>query len=299
MITRTKYLRRRWPYQTLSSIGGLPSLLGLLGKKHSRYLFCAATHPRRKLLPRIGAGDYDLDWIEFYALDRVQQWRGPDDEKVRRYYRETDRFLAALHDKCRSNGVTLMVLSDHGYEPVRDSINVRRLLEQSGVPRDEYSYFLELPSLRLWFFTDRAREAITALLSGLEHVRVLTVEDLRRFHLSFDDTSYGELFVMAEPGHIFFPHDFYQPLANLWLGLRDAKQAPRIVDAKQRHNHGYLSGHVCEQGLLMVMDRDLSPAREQIELIDVAPSVLALLGQERPEHMQGEPAFIEVETRAD
>jgi hypothetical protein len=52
----------------------------------------------------------------------------------------------------------------------------------------------------------------------------------------------------------FFPHDFYQPLANAWLALTDSKQLARLTDARQRHNHGYLPDHACEQGSTAVLD---------------------------------------------
>ena len=297
-ITRTKYLRRRWPQDTLERIGGVTSLLGLLGPRQSRYCFSAATHPTARLLPRIGHGDCQLEWVEFYALDRVQQWRRGDDRRVDRYYREVDDFLSALHAKCQAHGVVLVLLSDHGHEPVRGAIDVRRRLRRTAVPRTQYSFFLELSILRLWFFTDRARQTIDAALRGMDHLRVFGYEQLREFHLSFSDTRYGELFAFADPGYIFFPHDFHHPLANLWLALTDVKQLPRLTDPRQRHNHGYLAPHPCEDGLFLLLDESWAPARDQIELTDIAPSLLDLLQRDRPDHMVGRSGFVKAERLA-
>ncbi len=289
-ITRTKYLRRNWPEKTLPVIGGVPSLLGVLGPDRSRYVFNATTNPRRTLLPRIGHGRYDLEFIELYSLDRVQQWHGPDHPHTAAYYRYIDDLTRDLHERCRKNGVTLLVVSDHGHEPVRETIDIAAALRNAGVPDDEYSYFLELSILRVWFFTDRARQRIGEALGGLQGVDVLTHDDLKPLRLDLDER-YGHLFAMNRPGTIFYPHDFYQPLANTWLGMTDRKQSPRIFAPAQKHNHGYRPGHVCEEGLLLALDNTLHATQDTAELIDLAPSALSLIGEPIPDHMRGAAVF--------
>lgn len=289
-ITRTKYLRRNWPEKTLPVIGGVPSLLGVLGPERSRYVFNTTTNPRKALLAELAGGRYDLEFVELYSLDRMQQWHGPDHPKTAAYYRYIDDLTRDINDKCRANGVTLVVVSDHGHEPVTHTIDIPATLRATGVPDDEYNYFLELTILRLWFFTDRAREAIAAALREIDGVDVLTHSDLKPLHLDLDER-YGELFALNRPGTIFFPHDFYQPLANAWLGLTDRKQWPRLWNPAQRHNHGYRVGHLCEQGLLLALDDSLRAKREKIELIDIAPTVLELIDEPLPDHMRGTTAF--------
>lgn len=289
-ITRTKYLRRNWPEKTLPVIGGVPSLLGVLGPGRSRYVFNTTTDPRNTLLAELAEGSYDLEFVELYSLDRMQQWHGPDDPRTATYYRYIDDLTRDMNDKCKANGVTLVVVSDHGHEPVTNTIDIPAALRAAGVPDDEYNYFLELTILRLWFFTDRAREAISAALREIDGVDVLTHDDLKPLRLDLDER-YGELFALNHPGTIFFPHDFYQPLANAWLGVTDRKQWPRIVNPAQRHNHGYRVGHVCEEGLLLALDNTLRATRDEAELIDVAPSVLSLIGEPVPEHMTGRVMF--------
>lgn len=289
-ITRTKYVRRRRPHQVLGSIGGALSVLGVLGPAQSRYRFSSATHPERELLPSLRIGEVALDVLELYSLDRYQQWQLNND-RVRGYYGRIDRFLAALHQRCRAADTTLMVLSDHGHEPVRGSIDLVQKVAALGLGKGDFSHFLELSLVRFWCHSDRARERIPALLRTLPHVSLLSPADLGRYHLGFDDGQYGEIIAITEPGYIFFPHDFYQPLANLWLALSDSKQVARLADARQRHNHGYLPDHACERGFLAVLDERCVLRQADIELIDVAPSLLGLLGVSPPATMQGRAAF--------
>jgi hypothetical protein len=293
-ITRTKYARRRRPHAVLAEIGGVPSLLGLLGDQRSRYRFSTDTDPARALLRELPAGDRELEILELYSLDRVQQWNLDRPAVVRGYYARIDDFLGRLVERCRSRGVLPLLLSDHGHEAVRHQVDVRGALERlraDGLSSDDYDLFVELPIARFWFHTPKARELVSRALSGLPHSRVAWHRDLCRYQLPTWDDRYGECFLIAEPGAIFFPHDFHHPLANLYLGLTDAKQRRRILDPVQRSNHGYLPQHECEQGFLLAFDERCEARRELIELIDVAPTVLALLGQPQPPSMTGTPAF--------
>jgi len=184
-----------------------------------------------------------------------------------------------------------VLLNDHGFEAVKDSINLKELLETLGLSLEEYTFFLELSIVRLWFHTDRAQQRITDLLSGLKHVKIFSYLEMDELNLSFRDAKYGEVIGVADPGYIFFPHDFHQPLANLFLGLTDPKQFLRIFDPRQRGNCGYLPQHASEKGIMLVMDERYIATRRKMELIDVAPSLLAMLGREPPASMKGEALF--------
>lgn len=292
-ITRTKYLHRKWPEKTLPFIGGKPSLLGVLGSKRSRYVFNATTRPDRTLLPNIGNGVHDLEFVELYSLDRIQQWHGPSHPKTQNYYHYTDELCRNLHEKCRSHDTRLLIVSDHGHEPVVGHIDAQKAMRDTGIPQAEYSYFLELTILRMWFHTERAERAITQAVGRLPHVTLYDHADLKAMRLDLDE-SYGHRFAMIDAGQMFFPHDFHQPAANLWLGLTDRKQRPRFTSPRQRHNHGYLRHHPCEAGLMLLCDdtcRATDDGSGDAELIDLAPTVLHLLGQPAPGHMTGRPRF--------
>lgn len=289
-ITRTKWKRFKRPYDVLSEIGGVTSIMGLVGREQCRYQYRSPTSPVR-LLPYIGAGEFMVDWLELYSLNRFQQWNLHRADKVRKYYRKIDRFVELLHAKCASSGITLVLLSEHGHEAVKDSINLKELLETLGLSLEEYTFFLELSIVRFWFHTDRARQRITDLLSGLKHVKIFSYLEMDQLNLSFKDAKYGEVIGVADPGYIFFPHDFHQPLANLFLGLTDPKQFLRIFDPRQRGNCGYLPQHASEKGIMLVMDERYIATRRKMELIDVAPSLLAMLGREPPASMKGETIF--------
>jgi bisphosphoglycerate-independent phosphoglycerate mutase (AlkP superfamily) len=76
------------------------------------------------------------------------------------------------------------------------------------------------------------------------------------------------------------------------MGLTEDTQRTRLLGSRHRANHGYLPEHPSELGFAILADRRFRAARPEIELIDVAPTVLALLGEARPESMRGSIAFV-------
>lgn len=290
-LKRFKYTRREKSNTVLLSVGGFKSIFGILGNEKSRYIFNKNFNELEKLLEKMCSGDFDLEFFELYALDILQHWYMDDKKKMAEFYLKTDRFIKKLNDKCKSNGITLMILVDHGQELVKGTINLTARLKDLGIPRKEYSYFLEVPMARFWYHTDRARKMITEMLSTIEHGTILSYQDMKNYNLEFTGTDYGETYFIADPGYIFFPHDFYQPLANLYLGLSDSHQGSRTFNPGHRGYHGYLPGNPSEKGFMVILDDNYTANLKNAALIDFAPSVLELLGRTRPAYMKGKTIF--------
>ena len=113
---------------------------------------------------------------------------------------------------------------------------------------------------------------------------------MHQYDVCFDDARYGEYYLMADAGSVFFPHDFYQPLANIYLGLFGHSQRSRTLNPVHRGNHGYLPHYPSEKGVLVLADDEIKPNREHMSLIDFAPTMLTCLGAEIPAHMTGQSA---------
>ena len=264
-------------------------MFDILGPERCSYRFRSPTRPVRQLLPEIGNGVDALEWLELYTINRVQQWNLHRPDVIRDYYGRVDEFTARLHKKCTANDITLVLLSDHGHERIRKRVDLAEGLRELDLDKDEFTYFLETSIARFWFHSERAHVRVTELLSGLGEVQLLRSESMDQIHLALS-ASYGELFAIADSGVMFYPHDFHNTVANVVLGLTDPKQRPRLRDGCQRSNCGYLPGNPSEQGTMIVFNEG-SALRNTIDLVDVAPSLLALFGIEPASHMKGECAF--------
>ena len=161
-------------------------------------------------------------------------------------------------------------------ERVQHSIDLKKALKGSQVPENSYEIFIEPSKATIWFHDPASRERLEASLRDLEGGEVLSREDLARYGLHFEDGRYGDLYFYARPGFSIFPSDFYQPLANLVLGLLDWQQRPRINDPCHKGEHGYLPEHECEAGLLLIANKE-EVIPERVRLVDIAPKIMDLV----------------------
>lgn len=288
-LHRFKYERRegRWSEPSRRT----PSLFQLLGQDSSRYTFCRRFGRLGAALRKLPTPSARLDFFELYAFDLTQHWNLDRQQAMRDALRRVDEAVERLRSRCAEEDRVFLLLSDHGQEPVRGRIDLMGAVAALDVTDDEYAFYLQVPSARFWFSTDRAREAILEMLEALPHTRVLGYRELHRYGVRFPSGAYGEVYAFAEPGHVFFPHDFYHPLANLFLGLSDPQQRPRLRDPVHRGCHGYLPEAQSEVGFLLVAEEGCEATRQVIELVDVAPTILSLLGVPQPDRMTGSSAF--------
>ena len=289
-LTRFKYTRRQQSAEVIGNIGGFDSIIGVLGPGRARYLFSKRLGELDVIARRLSEGPEQLLFAEVYGLDLLQHWSLDQPGRLRDGYARIDRFVADLHSRTTAAGRRLVLLVDHGQEPVRGTVDIPSRLRALGIPEEEYSYFLDVPMARFWFHSDRAREAITAMLHATPNGRALSYTELAACGVAFENADYGELYFAADPGFIIFPHDFYHPIANLFLGLRDPQQRPRIRNPVHRGSHGHLPGHDSERGYLVVFDDAVEAEVPMMQLVDVAPTLLTLAGQTPPDYMRGRSA---------
>lgn len=290
-LKRFKYIRRNGLSKILSAIGDLESIFSIVGIANGKYLFKKKISELDRLLFELCSGETKLEFVELYFLDILQHWNLDNSSKISAFYKSVDNFVKNLHEKCQEKGTTLMILSDHGMEKVTGSIDIKRELSRLDLSEDEYSFFIEVPMARFWFHNDRARRKIVEMLSSIDNGTLLSYKDIHKYNVKFNDDKYGEVYFIADPGYIIFPHDFYHPLANLFLGLTDRQQRSRIFNPKHRGYHGYLPLYESEKGFMMVLDNNWTVDNQDADIIDVAPTILELLGYKKPDNMRGRCVF--------
>ncbi|MDQ2671183.1 MAG: alkaline phosphatase family protein, partial [Gemmatimonadota bacterium] len=276
VLTRFKYTRRQQSAEIIGNIGGFDSIIGALGPGRARYIFSKRLDELDVVARGLTEGSEDLVFAEVYGLDLLQHWSLDQPERLRDGYARIDAFVADLHARAAAAGRRLLLLVDHGQEPVRGTIDLPAALRRVGVPDDEYTWFIDVPMARFWFHTDRARDAITAMLRATPNGRTLEWSELARYGVAFENADYGELYFAADPGFILFPHDFYHPVANAFLGMRDPQQRPRVRNPHHRGSHGHLPGHPSERGYMVVFDDAVEVQTPAMALVDVAPTLLQL-----------------------
>jgi len=291
-IVRAKSYRYKNNFNALLKINNIDTIFNIIGKEKCRYFHTTSSNLQQKILRKFGRGDSVLEFLEIYSLDLVQQWNMNKPAIVDNFYRDTDAFLNNLFEKCRENGVALILLSDHGQDEIIGTIDILNSLKNLGIQEDEYSYFIQAAMARFWFHNNIARNSALKMFDKINTMCSFTWQELEKFNMAFPDSRYGEVFCMTKPGYVFFPDDFVQPVADLILGLLDKKQRARIFDPKFRGNHTFLKEYNSSKGFLTIFDDNCKAISSDIDMVDVAPSLMDFMGYGIPKTMSGNPVFV-------
>ena len=290
VLHRMKYTRRVADgLGVLANIGGFPSLFALV--EGSQYHFAKTFDEAAAMVDELPRDNCRFAFFEHYALDLYSHWNLDHPEDVLAKAAIVDGHARRLYERCSERGVRFALLVDHGQEAVRKQVDVRAAIEAAGVPREELLYFLEVAVGRLWFFSDRARREVVARLRDVPGLHVLHRTEMHDYGVRFEDDTFGEYYLIADHGTTFFPHDFYQPLANLYMSWKIPGHRTRRGNPVHRGYHGQLPTHPSERGYLAIADDTLERRQAEAELTDIAPTVLDLLGVAPPAHMRGRPVY--------
>jgi hypothetical protein len=275
---RAKSVRSVLRRNPCARLNGKDTLYTRLTGEPVRFLYQEDFCRLGESLDAVASEVYRLEMLEVHCLDRVQHWCLHDEAKTAGFYRRFDDFLASLHARCRDQGIVLVLLSDHGMEPVRQYIDLVGALGSLHLDERSYDVFVEPSKATFWIKDEEVRSKVLAMLRGLIGGDVLGEEDLLRFGLDVVEGNFGELFFFARPGYSIFPYDFNHPLANIAYGLKDWQQRPRIWNPRHRGEHGHLPAHACEEGLFLLVE-ETNGVPPEINITGVATTILDLLGQ--------------------
>jgi predicted AlkP superfamily pyrophosphatase or phosphodiesterase len=209
----------------------------------------------------------------FRGADRAGHHHGPESAEARRALAEQNGALLRLIEGLDARGAwpstTLLVLSDHGMAGVRRNVDLDAALRREGVAADVLGGGgVVLLSLR----EGAALEAALDIARGLgldAFSRGEAPPGLRVGHVRF-----GDALVLAPPG------------TAIARSAHDEEGKPAMRGA-----HGYRP-EVSEMGaLFLAAGRGAVPGSRlgDMRMVDVAPTVLALLGLPVPDWMEGRP----------
>ena len=207
----------------------------------------------------------------FHGADGVAHRRGPDAPAVRESLREQDEALGRLVAELDARGAfahtTLLIVSDHGMAQVRERVDLGAALRAADVEAE----VLGAGGMATVVLDEKGdpkaleRTLATARGLGLEAwPRAQTPSELRARHPRF-----GDVVVVAPVG---------VAIQSRW-------------GAQMRGAHGYPPQEPSMGALLLAVGRGAQPGASLGELsaLDVAPTVLRLLGLEVPDDMEGRP----------
>jgi arylsulfatase A-like enzyme len=214
----------------------------------------------------------------FHGTDGVGHRKGPDApsaaSSLRRQDAELGRLLEGLSARGLLKTTTLLVVSDHGMAPVERLVNLSEALDAAGV-RASVLGAGGFATLRAGSPADAERAVDVARGLGLEAW-------LReRAPLPVDNPRFGDAVVVAPVG-----------TAIVRKGLRGKVEALLArVGHGMAGSHGHRPDHPSMSGVFVAFGAGVPRGARlgPVRAIDLAPTLLSLLGVPAPEWMQGRP----------
>lgn len=148
----------------------------------------------------------------FYSLsdaDEAGHQYGPDTDAYRRFLIQLDSRLQSLVASLQKQnpGIEIFLFSDHGMNPVRQSVNILAYLERSRLTLGrDYVAFLNSTLASFWFLRPKAEAQVREILARVPGGHILDSGDLARYHLRFPDNRYGDLLFLVDPGMEIVPN---------------------------------------------------------------------------------------------
>lgn len=207
-----------------------------------------------------------LDVFFAYAPDGTGHLYGPHAEQTIRVLEQIDRRIKKLYEDCESrfgDDFVFCVFSDHGMSEVKKIVNVQQLI--AHLDKSRFDVFFDSSMVRFWVHDDLMSEVI---VRAMQHEDITFVnEELRsRFGLVGLDVRFGHLFFTLSEGVRVFP-DYFNPLKR---GVKGT--------------HGCIAG--TDEGFgIFVSNKELKTGN--VDVLDVAPTVLGMIGEEVPKWMWG------------
>ena len=183
-----------------------------------------------------------------------------------RFDREIERHADAM--TVDGQAPILVVWSDHGHHDVR-RLNPLTFLKERGIDLGRYPCVIDTNFIRLWVDDADQRRRLTEQLDGLGIGHVLTDAELQANRVQMSDDRYGNI--------VFYVDLPFALSHTIWgFGRRLAS------------GHGYLPDYPGSDAVFV----SNVPARAgRLELVDVAPSLLELLGLDVDPGLDGRSAW--------
>ncbi len=145
----------------------------------------------------------DFAYCSLGRLDALMHAVGNEDPKIEILMQEYDEKIRALLAAAEENytEVSWYVFTDHGMHNVTESHDLIADIEALGLEwNQDYVAFYDSTMARFWFLNENARAPITKILKNHSKGRSLSIEELKKLGVGFEDSQYGELIFLMNPG---------------------------------------------------------------------------------------------------
>lgn len=206
------YSEKRDIYQPGGINGGQPTIFDHLRKNKIPFSLsdwrASEETNLATLRSEVQKGDIRFAYLYMASMDATLHAHGTASELVTqkiKWYEDQIRQLLDEAEK-RYRDTHVYVFSDHGMTDIHDTCNLMARIASLGLEfGKDYAAVYDSTMARFWFLKENTRPQIEDALKEETKGHILTSEELRRFGCDFEDSMYGELFFLLDPGVLLLP----------------------------------------------------------------------------------------------
>ena len=167
----------------------------------------------------IEKGQITFAFLYMASMDALLHNVGKESSQVTdklKWYEEKLRTLMSVANE-KYDEVRLFVCSDHGMATVYKNLNLMGEVEALGlVFGKDYVATYDSTMGRFWFHNAQAKQKIVDFLTSFKGGKILSNEELKRVGCDFEESQYGELIYLMDPGVMIVPsHMGEQPITGM------------------------------------------------------------------------------------
>jgi predicted AlkP superfamily pyrophosphatase or phosphodiesterase len=217
-----------------------------------------------------------LDFYFSYEVDPIGHYSGPKSKEIKQIMNLIDKQIAKIYNEAKQKykKVNLFVFSDHGMVEIKDTVNVKQVLDKSDLkPIKDYIVFYDSTMVRFWTKNKDTQKKIIKILSKVQHLTYLDDKIKAKYKIRFKTRKWGDLMFLADPGYRIFP-DYFAPVRFNTKGM-----------------HGYWPEY--EEGKGIFITNAFKTKKKGINVVDFMPTMLKAMGLKKliPKNIDGKPIF--------
>ena len=164
----------------------------------------------KSLIDDLEEGEINFAFLYTAAMDgllhRVTKNGKEIPGKLKFYQEKIDEVMRAAETKY--DEFEFYVMSDHGMTTLLGEIDLKKevgsLKHRFG---QDYVAVYDSTMARFWFMNEDAKADITKLLGQVAKGHILSVDEIKKYDIDFEDNMYGELIYLLDPGYQIVPSD--------------------------------------------------------------------------------------------
>jgi len=251
-----------------------PTIFDVLRAHGMKFAYLDSSKLKRRLLSEVGklTDETKLVFIYLHYIDEAAHWFGLESSHFERTLRTVDSILQQIvfvAKKKFGDSLAVVVFSDHGMVEGKEVQDLSWLMGIDGFGRD---FFLSLDAtmVRVWCERRDMRQYLVRLISSTGKCKLLSDSEKKDLNIAFNGRLFGDDIFLLDEGQIIFPN-FYSYI-------------------KPKAMHAYDPSSPTQHGIFILNDHQLSTAEnimDEIELIDIGPTIFSLLGVSIPSTFEG------------